>query len=298
MDVINRLKYNLIGKKRRNRWSYEDYLFYRMQYLKNSEIDKFLTTKELWDFEAKANDDEKRYIFNSKREFNHIFAEYMHRDILYVDDITNNEIIDFINRHKGKALLKPDNMYAGLGISILSNSDISAVEAIRGKGYILEEYLYNDATYRKVYDKCLNTIRVTTIIIDGEPRVAFAFNQFGSEGSIVDNDDITSIWSLIDENGVVFRPEVDDEGLVYDTHPDSGERLVGFVNKRYKEVISLALKAAIVVPECRLVGWDIAVLQDDSIELIEGNVTPELEMYQRISGHGLRDVLGIDNKGD
>ena len=52
-----------------------------------------------------------------------------------------------------------------------------------------------------------------------------------------------------------------------------------------KEAFDMALEAALVVPELRYVGWDIAITEDGPV-FIEGNDNWELSLVQTCS-HGL-----------
>lgn len=205
-------------------------------------------------------------------------------------------------------------MYAGLGIDIvdcrfenadyLDNSshesdDKNSEAYILWKEYfdknsLAEELLESSAVYSSIYPESLNTMRITTLLDDeGVPHVIGAANQFGSRGSIVDNDDNSSIWANIDINtGIVDAVDTDERtGLINELHPDTRKPILGFENPHFDEVKELACQAALIVPECRLIGWDIARLSDGRLEIIEGNVTPELNLFQSMTGKGLKNVL-------
>lgn len=302
--MLNRIKYEILPKELKRRWSYTEFLAYRMQEMKVSQIEEIATEEELWNREKQLNDDRYRYIFNDKHEFFKRFGlafedKYMKRELLFLEDVTQTDFIRFCERHK-RIVLKPSDMYAGLGIHIVEskNYKISSEEfdELKAKRYIAEEYVRQASEYSDIYDKSLNTIRVTTFINDeGKVEILFAVNQFGQKNSMVDNHDEAAIWAAIDiGTGIVASAEVEAcDGRVYDVHPDTGARILGFANPCWSEVKKLVLELATVVPECRLIGWDIAVRSDYSLEVIEGNVTPELNLYQSISGCGLRKVLDI-----
>lgn len=302
--MLNRIKYKKLSRELQKRWSFDDFLFYRMQEMKADQIEALATEDELWDREKQLNDDRFRYIFNDKKEFYKRFTEnpasnYMNRDIFFLEDCSEKDFFDFCKRHK-KVVLKPVNMYAGLGIKIVDASDADTIasefDRLKAEKYVAEEYVYQAAEYSTIYPKSLNTVRVTTFITDsGEPVILFAVNQFGQKDSFVDNHDEAAIWAAVDiGDGTVTAAEVEaTDGRVYDIHPDTGASILGFRNPCWAEIKKLALELACMVPECRLVGWDIAVTDDYRLEVIEGNVTPELNLYQCISGRGLREVLGI-----
>lgn len=294
MIMKNKLKYRFLPKTLRNIWSYDDFLSYRMQEMSLSQIENLLTVGELWQAEKQLNNNEYRHIFNSKKTFARYFGKYMLRDILYLDEAGPNEFEAFINKHD-RVILKPNDMYAGIGISVINaGNKLPDFDSLRDQHYIAEEYIKQSEKYAYVYPGSLNTIRVTTLIGDeGNPKVLFAINQFGSRGSIVDNDDDTAIWADINlKTGGITCCDIDARtGYVNEVHPDTGVNLLEFVNDDIDKICALALEAAKVVPRCRLIGWDIAVRADGRLEIVEGNVTPELELYQKMTGNGLKNAL-------
>lgn len=307
--MINRLKYILLPRKIRKRWSYLEYLYYRMQEMDIASIESIISPKELRELEKRLNSDDYRYIFNSKKEFYKHFDKYIKRDILQNTEYSFEEFLEFARLHQ-TIIIKPDDMYEGIGIHVLTTQangfNVQGPEGMDYKpfkevfdfckagNYCVEEYVKGYCTYSNVAPSSLNTIRVTTFIDNSnKARIIFAANQFGYNGSIVDNHEDACIWGLVDiDTGIVTAVDIDAiTGNIYDKHPDTGMDIVGFINPFFDDIKRLALDAAGVIPECRLIGWDIAVREDGRIEIIEGNVTPELDLYQAISKMGLRGAF-------
>jgi len=318
----NKIKYNLLPASIRRQWSFNEYLRHHMQDKSVKEISDFLSYEELTAIEKKLNKDEYRHIFNSKSEFYKYFGKYLKREAYAISDMTETEFFDFVKTHE-KVVIKPDNMYAGIGISVIYSSllekasqpgcnkfpkerilsingnivdsiDLLSYKELADKKYVIEDYVNQSSEYSSFHPYSLNTVRVTTLIDDlGTPHIIFAANQFGSNQSIVDNNDDTAIWAGIDLNtGLIDSVDIrDSDGFVFDKHPDSKKEFIGFRNPCFDEIKEIALEAATVVPECRLIGWDIAVREDNEVLIIEGNVTPELDLYQVISGKGLKPVF-------
>ncbi len=291
----NRLKYFLLPSKLKKRFSYQDYLYYRLQERRTNEIEQFLNLDELWETEARLNNDAFRPAFNSKKLFYKRFDKYLKRDYLLLSEASKEDLCLFFEKYH-KCVLKPDDMYAGLGIIVCDNISSLPIsfETLKEKKYIIEEYVNSHPAYLEIYPLCLNTVRITTYINKaGSVQVIFAANQFGSHGSPVDNNDETAIWGVCDvDTGIVTHADIDSNtGLIYDKHPDTGMKIIGFKNPHWIKIKETALSAALEVPECRLVGWDIAVNSENEIIIIEGNVTPELDLFQRISGKGLACLL-------
>lgn len=433
----NFIKYKMSPVK--DKWTYDEFLYYRMQDMSSKEQREIMTVDELWAEEARLNDDRFRDIFNNKKKFYQVFKKYMKREIGFLEDMSLEEFEGFLKRHR-KVILKPVDMYAGMGASVVfseliyegnntielsqkekiqkeinsstrneiglqneelkeksqkeinnrfQNIDASQVEtakenlqkemnnrsknidepqvetakeklqkAINDKmkneqeieflkkvasekdafyamessdetenqeitekeafyqnflpkymsatqaislfpelvknNYVIEEFVQQHLAYNTIYSGCLNTIRVNTIVnADGTAKVFSAVNQFGCNGTVTDNDDEDGFWAAIDiDTGKVFAVEIDvDNNYVYDLHPNTKESIRDFCNPKFDEVKDLACKAALEIPECRLIGWDICLTEDDEIEIIEGNVTPELDLIQAITKKGFRSLF-------
>ena len=100
----------------------------------------------------------------------------------------------------------------------------------------------------------------------------------------------------------VCRDGADKLGNTYVVHPESGKAFKGFVIPHWTEVVDTCKKMSSVVPELVFAGWDICVLQDGTVELVEVNSTSNMSGLQTANGKGikprLRDVgkriLGYD----
>lgn len=301
--MMNQWKYRFLPSHLKARWNYEDYLRYRMQEMTNKQIEQLMTPEELWDAEKYYNQDEGRNIFNSKRIFYSRFSDFILRDILDLQKAEETEFIAFLKKHE-KVILKPDALYAGIGIKLYDTKsetqDIPDFQWLKDNDYLAEEYICQEEAYAAIYPYSLNTLRVTTLRNENSVDILFVANQFGSRNSIVDNDDDTAIWAVADtDSGRIVFPDRDGKsGLLLEYHPDTGRPIVGFQNLYFREIIETVKRAALRVPMCRLIGWDVAVRRDGRIEIVEGNVTPEMDLYQVISGHGLRKQLSRDVKSD
>lgn len=370
----NNIKYMLSPV--RSRFSFEEFLYYRMQTMSALQQKEIMSLAELHAVEAKLNHDAYREIFNNKKKFYNNFRDFMHRDILFLEENAKDEFQIFLETHD-KVVLKPEHMYAGLGISIAGrnhtetganpggqakreNGKLPPAEKAKketkketknaypgeqakkenvnqspGGGvkketayrhlseeekrfkfllpeycsydyilehfdllvenhYLVEEYVEQHGAYSEIYSKSLNTLRLTTLLRrNGKAEVFAAAGQFGSRGSITDNDDICGIWANVDlVTGITNAVEINEYTRdIYEIHPDSGREILGFVHPKFEEMKTLVCRAAKRIPQCRLIGWDVCLTKDGTIELIEGNVTPELDLFQVMTGKGFRSFF-------
>ena len=66
---------------------------------------------------------------------------------------------------------------------------------------------------------------------------------------------------------------------VFEKHPDTGITFIGYQIPMLPEAIALAKKAAMVIPQMRHVGWDIAITPDGPV-IVEGNEHPGTDLCQ------------------
>lgn len=128
----------------------------------------------------------------------------------------------------------------------------------------------------------VNTLRMVTLLCaDGKPKVVVGVLRIGRAGKTADNFHHYWITTTIDvENGIVNAPGIDREFKRYIVHPDSGEQIIGFNIPCWDKATELVRQAALVIPEVRYVGWDVAIDSDGNTQLIEGNYGADPDVTQ------------------
>lgn len=231
----------------------------------------------------KYNDKSLWHIFDNKNEFNETFHDYIHRSWLLTDEMTKADFDKFISGKSG-FIYKPVDGTCGRGIekiSIESGKTDKLYKTVKNKPRgIIEEIVVQHSALSAVYPLAINTVRVVTILKDGNVTPVFAFWRIGNNGKFVDNLNSGGMAAMLDiENGTVTLPAADKNGDTYECHPATGQRIVGFRIPMWNEIISTVSSAAKVTPRVGYVGWDVAVSQD-SIQLIEGNCFPGHDILQ------------------
>jgi hypothetical protein len=143
---------------------------------------------------------------------------------------------------------------------------------MRKKYDLAEEFVVQHPALMELSHSGLNTVRVFTQLYEGSVDFLGARLRI-SVNSPVDNMAAGNLAAPIDiETGIVNGPGVYSDIIKEDKtiHPLTGKAIAGFVIPNWNEVIELAKKAALLTPENRSVGWDIAITENGP-ELIEGN---------------------------
>lgn len=111
----------------------------------------------------------------------------------------------------------------------------------------------------------------------------------GRKGSFVDNGGKGGIVAHIDmKSGKLDSDGLDTKGHSFTFHPDSGIPINGFQIPCWDKVISSCKEAMEINKKVLVCGWDVCILPNYEIELIEGNHAPDIFMMQAPLRKGLR----------
>jgi hypothetical protein len=157
---------------------------------------------------------------------------------------------------------------------------------------IVEQVIKQHPAMNGFYKDSVNTIRIFTILKDGEFDAFAAFVRFGVRG-VIDNVSSGGIACGVDtKTGKIITPALGEDGISYTKHPVTGKAFEGFQIPRWKECLALTERALRKVEGIHYVGWDVALTRRGPV-LVEGNNIPDLSIYQSLfayRGEGRRFI--------
>ena len=261
---------------------YIDYFLFFFEDLSDEKKATFINRTVNESYIRKLNNKDYYHIFSNKPEFLETYKKYIVRDWLYLKEADYKDYLKFVKKHK-KFICKPDNGMCGIGVSIIDTKgkDLKKIydELISNNTLLLEELLIQNTSISKIYPNSINTIRVYTININGNVHIMFKAIRIGNHGKIVDNFNNGGMFSVIEDDGYIRKPAIDKLNNVFIKHPMTNHNIVGFKIPKYKEIIKLCKKLALVVPEIKYAAWDIAVTKN-GLDIVEGNEHPGYDIYQ------------------
>lgn len=161
-----------------------------------------------------------------------------------------------------------------------------------GQGYLLQRRVSPHAEVRATCGDRLATVRLLTIMTAGGPKLIRACwkipagthgaDNFWRPGNLLAQLDLPTGRVLRVIRGVGMTLEE------VTHHPDSGAALIGAVVPNWAEVTRTALEAAKVLPNLRLIGWDIAPVDAGAV-IVELNQTPDFILPQLADRRGIMD---------
>lgn len=255
---------------------YYDYMIFQMWDLTDAQRNTYLTRFRSKKLINQYNDVTYSHIFDNKDEFNATFRDYIGREFLDLANASKEDVIKFYESRE-RVFCKMRALGCGEGAELLQTADFADGEAfyqyLTDKGFAtLEDVIVNHPQLAEIYPHAVNTMRMVTLIgDDGKPHLLYAVLKTGMNGRIVDNFGVQGPINL--ETGIYEYPAhpgdtTDHKSFTH--HPNTGVQLVGMKMPFFEESKEMVLKAAMVIPQIRYVGWDVATTPTGPA-IIEGN---------------------------
>lgn len=263
---------------------YVDYDVFHMDEANAKERKTYITRGVNDKYILRLNDVNYRHFFENKVEFNKLFADYIGRDWIQVDGMTQEAFAEWLGERE-YIIAKPKDGMCGRGIEKLKPSDFASVAELYnyltadGSFDLIEECLAQHEGMSKIYSGCINTVRIVTLNINGKISIPCAFMRIGNGGS-VDNFFAGGMTTPVDLDEGVLRYDAENEhGKAFSVHPLTNVDIHGFKIPMWEEAKALVMKAAEVMPQVGYVGWDVAITPGKPV-LVEGNEFPGHVFYQ------------------
>ena len=178
--------------------------------------------------------------------------------------------------------------YGGKNVEFLNNPSEEEIKKFLenkiGENLIFQETVKQSSTTAKLHPSSLNTIRIMTLVLDNDVKILPSAFRMGVGKSKVDNASFGGIYCKINSDGTLSNFAYDALGKRFVKHPDGGD----FSQVKFDfmdKVVSMVKEAAQRFPHFRLIGWDIAIDENDDPVIIEANLTMSgLDVIETICG--------------
>lgn len=200
--------------------------------------------------------------------------------IFYQDDYATISIEEAVSFIKAEAVngivIKPTiSSWGGRNIAFfkekLSEERIKQVISNYGKNFIVQRILKQHKDLSAIHSNSVNTIRIITLLMNGEVCVLSACLRMGVGNNQVDNFSQGGIGCGINKDGRLNKVGYDRNGNRVEKHPN-GFNFEDCVVPNFRKVVSEVKKAALRVPQFGVASWDFVVDEEGEPVLIEYNV--------------------------
>lgn len=233
---------------------------------------------------ARVNDPDYRDRFVDKTEFNAIFDAHLGRAWLDLRKTDAEGLAQFM-QGKTQVFVKQVDSCGGKSVERIEISQETNAQELyallmQNAQYLVEDALQQHPEMMRMNPSCINTLRITSLVRDGEVHIMYCLVRIGDGSQPVDNISRGGMYCPVGEYGVITAPAFCDAiGGCYTQHPATEVPFVGFAIPFYSEAIAMIAQAALLVPQVRYVGWDVAITPQGPV-LVEGNVVPSYDMCQ------------------
>lgn len=230
------------------------------------------------------------HLLENKRDFNIHFAPYVQREWMYMPETDFTTFCKFADKHSF-VIVKPLDLCEGKGVHGLQlpkdEDERKKVYEELSKENIMVEQCIKQHKDMNMGGRSVNTIRMHTILDkSGNVHCFKSILRAGIGDAIVDNYCAGGCCYEVDlELGVLITPSFSKDHIKHKIHPGTNKIVYGYQIPNWNKVIVDITNAAKMLPQCRFIGWDIAIT-DDGIELIEGNHNPDYELMEFFGTHG------------
>ena len=263
---------------------YVDYETFEMYNMNSRERANVLTISKNNDLYKQLNDPRYIHYFTDKSEFNKKFSKYLKRDWFYLKDHTYEEYLDFI-KDKDRIIAKPLDLSCGQGIHMynVKKHDPKALynALMKRRAFLIEEVVEQSDEMASLCASSVNTIRLITIRNGNDVSIVAGCVRMSRGDKVVDNFNNGGLAAILNTNtGKLETDGYDKWRHNYIRHPATGTVIKGFPIPDWEEVQQTVREAALVVPQVRYIGWDVAISKKYGPLLIEGNDFPGQDLTQ------------------
>ena len=290
MDIVkSSLKYNI---------SILDYFYFKFYELDEKSRNKFAGTGYMYEYQLGMNPKNKRDILEDKFLFYKNYNQFIKHEMFYKDKILADSVkSDNLFSKSGKIVLKSSDGQCGEGIEVLNLNEIDKQNFIEklanSNNDLLEEFIIQHDDLMNLSPSGLNTVRIFTQLNTKDEVDILGARLRITINSFVDNFAAGNIAAPIDvETGKINGRAVYSDITKKDeeNHPITNVKINGFQVPFWAESMQMVKDAALLHPENRSIGWDVAITNNGP-ELLEGNHNWCKLLWQLPVKQGLKEKL-------
>lgn len=288
-----------------------DYFNFRFFEKSAEERSKYATTAFMYQFHNRLNPKAERKWIDDKSNFAQAFSKFTTTSLtIEKNDLQGaNRLLQWLKDNNLKKVVIKDPLgTTGSAVSFASWNAENGQFLYKSSSYDIQNFIGLFNNYDKILFEffiqqhdilqnisptALNTIRILTVVDLGVVNVIGAVFRISVDCE-VDNFSAGNLAAEIDiKTGQVLSPGTYKLAATKpqcDYHPSTGAAIKGVFIPHWQLVLAKAQEAALVYPNLKTVGWDIAVMQDD-VMIIEGNTCWNKDTWQIPAGYGKKQII-------
>ena len=216
-----------------------------------------------------------------------IGMEYYDADYTLIDEDKAYALIESDLQKQGELIVKP-SFITGSGrkiVFITKEDNIRNIFSDYGsEDIVIQHVIKQHEEMSKMHKNSINTIRIGTLLLNGEASVISSVVRIGVDDNRMDNSHQGGIAVGIDENGRLRKYGYDQDGKRFEVHPQGYVFADGFIPS-YDKVVERVLEGQKLFPHYKLINWDVAIDEEGEPVFVEFNLsTAGIKCFQFCNG--------------
>ena len=276
-------------------FTYPEYVSFHFVDKTIAEKHAFISDRERMKVIKTINDEGQFDLLDDKSKTYSVLKKYYGRKMLKITSNRDYRKFKWFCFGKKTIVVKPFFDSMGRGIKPIPLQEEKTIrEAFKElrkdyRQFIVEDLITAHEDIKRLNPDSVNTVRVITYF-DGEKSIIHStFMKVGKAGSFVDNGGAGGIFVCIDpETGIMTTSGCDENGVRYETHPDTGVKFEGYQLPNWEDLRKLGLKLSTKLPGISYIGWDMTCTKKGKWIIVEGNGKTQFFGQQCTTGVGKR----------
>ena len=219
----------------------------------------------------------------SKYLFYQRIPDCFFREMILAPSCGEARFVAFAREHR-RIVTKPDGGSYGKGIEAYTYTDDDHAReyfTTLPKNTVCEAFICQHEGVGLLNPNSVNTVRIVSLIYGGEVTIVSATLKTGGRtDTFADNMHNDGIGAQVDiATGVVNTCGFDYNSGRYLKHPVSNVQFLGLQIPNWNAAVDLVKKAHGQLPQCKLLGWDVAITPTGA-DIVEANNAPGTLLMQ------------------
>jgi len=239
---------------------------------------EFITDSERMKVFKTIFDNDKFDQLDNKHAAYELLKPYYDRKLIFVESKKDYKSFKAFCNGLDTIVIKPVFNSMGRGIKPVDISNSSNLKKTfkelleEYSVFLAEELITAHESIKKLNPDSVNTIRLITYYDGNKTIIHKPFMKVGRAGSFIDNGGAGGILVSIDPvTGKLNSHGCDENGVIYEKHPNSGIEFMGYQLPDWEQAIKLGEELSNKVPGLSYIGWDITYTADNKWIVVEGN---------------------------
>jgi hypothetical protein len=159
----------------------------------------------------------------------------------------------------------------------------------RGTGFLFQRFIEQHPDITAAVGPAVATVRLVTLFHEGSVHILIAGWKVPRAGALADTPQRGALAARVDPQTGAAGPiytVLGPGGRTVTHHPDTGALLDGRQLPHWTQIINKTRRAAGLVHQLPLIGWDIAIGTQGPV-FVEANTSMSLDAFQALNGHGI-----------